>query len=218
MGNRAVIAYKESPIALYLHWNGGMDSVKPLLDYCKIAGFPKPDEYGNGFTQLAATAMNFIGDSGSIILSKDVSSDELNPGDNGIYWVDGNWDIVERETYDGFIEQDAHDYWTMLIEWREVQGRATTIPFEMLASDPATVEDVSTGDSVYVRAPRNEWEKVVVGEKYRMYGRAYAYVHNVVDGETQEGSKRKVFESESIRVVNQDKVAALNEALSKREK
>ena len=33
MGNRAVITTKERELALYLHWNGGRDTVEPLLRY-----------------------------------------------------------------------------------------------------------------------------------------------------------------------------------------
>ena len=31
MGNRAVITTKERKIGLYLHWNGGRDTVEPVL-------------------------------------------------------------------------------------------------------------------------------------------------------------------------------------------
>ena len=36
MGNRAVITTKERELALYLHWNGGRDTVEPLLRYCEL--------------------------------------------------------------------------------------------------------------------------------------------------------------------------------------
>ena len=36
MGNRAVITTKERKIGLYLHWNGGRDTVEPLLKYCEL--------------------------------------------------------------------------------------------------------------------------------------------------------------------------------------
>lgn len=218
MGNRAVIAHKGSPIAVYLHWNGGMDSVKPLLDYCKIAGFPAPSEYGDGFTQLATVAMNFVGDAGSVISAKDMTSEQLDPGDNGIYWIDNDWNIVERETYDGFAEQNVHDYWTMMIEWREVQGRGTAVPLHMLATDRATIEEVSTGDYIYARRNFSTWEKFLVGEEGESYGRKFFYVIPVVDGVVDKNSECKVFDSESIRVINPEKVEALHEALRNREK
>ncbi len=39
MGNRAVITTKERELALYLHWNGGRDTVEPLLKYCELQGY-----------------------------------------------------------------------------------------------------------------------------------------------------------------------------------
>ena len=39
MGNRAVITTKERKIGLYLHWNGGRDTVEPLLKYCELQGY-----------------------------------------------------------------------------------------------------------------------------------------------------------------------------------
>lgn len=42
MGNRAVITTKERKIGLYLHWNGGRDTVEPLLKYCELQGYRPP--------------------------------------------------------------------------------------------------------------------------------------------------------------------------------
>lgn len=36
MGNRTVITTAERKIGLYLHWNGGRDTVEPLLRYCEL--------------------------------------------------------------------------------------------------------------------------------------------------------------------------------------
>lgn len=39
MGNRAVITDAEKKIGLYLHCNGGRDTIEPLLAYCKLKGY-----------------------------------------------------------------------------------------------------------------------------------------------------------------------------------
>lgn len=39
MGNRAVITTPDKNLALYLHWNGGRDTVEPLLKYCELQGY-----------------------------------------------------------------------------------------------------------------------------------------------------------------------------------
>ena len=48
MGNRAVITTPERKVGLYVHWNGGRDTIEPLLRYCELKGCrdPAKDEYG----------------------------------------------------------------------------------------------------------------------------------------------------------------------------
>lgn len=43
MGNRAVIITPDKNLALYLHWNGGRDTVEPLLKYCELQGYRPPE-------------------------------------------------------------------------------------------------------------------------------------------------------------------------------
>lgn len=42
MGNRAIITTPERELGLYLHWNGGRDTVDPLLKYCELKGYRSP--------------------------------------------------------------------------------------------------------------------------------------------------------------------------------
>ena len=48
MGNRAVITTPQRKVGLYVHWNGGRDTIEPLLRYCELKGYrdPAKDEYG----------------------------------------------------------------------------------------------------------------------------------------------------------------------------
>ena len=48
MGNRAAITTPERKVGLYVHWNGGRDTIEPLLRYCELKGYrdPAKDEYG----------------------------------------------------------------------------------------------------------------------------------------------------------------------------
>lgn len=48
MGNRAVITTPERKVGIYLHWNGGRDTIEPLLKYCELQGYraPSHDDYG----------------------------------------------------------------------------------------------------------------------------------------------------------------------------
>lgn len=96
MGNRAVITTKAKQIGVYLHWNGGRDSVEGFLTYCKEAGFRPPSQDCYGWARLAQVIANFFGDSGlsvGVDLYRNLDTDN---GDNGVYIIDG-WEIVGRE-------------------------------------------------------------------------------------------------------------------------
>lgn len=45
MGNRAFIRFVGEDAGIYLHWNGGRDSVEPMLEYCRLKGY-RFDDYG----------------------------------------------------------------------------------------------------------------------------------------------------------------------------
>lgn len=42
MGNRAAITAAERKIGLHLHWNGGRDTVEPLLRHRELKGYRAP--------------------------------------------------------------------------------------------------------------------------------------------------------------------------------
>ncbi len=55
MGNRAVITTEDKQMGVYLHWNGGRDSVEAFLDYCDLQGFRR--EYAENKTDAGATEL-----------------------------------------------------------------------------------------------------------------------------------------------------------------
>ena len=114
MGNRAVITNKDRQIGVYLHWNGGRDSVNAFLTYCKIAGYRDlTSDPTYGFARLTQVISNWFGGNLSVgvnVLSK-LDCDNF---DNGMYIVDG-WDIVGREYHEG-EEQDEYDLEEMLLD------------------------------------------------------------------------------------------------------
>lgn len=96
MGNRAVITTEDKKLGIYLHWNGGRDSVEAFLRYCDLRGFrpPNSDEYG--WARLCQVIANFMGAGGlSVGISPYTDDRRMDPGDNGIYVVRG-WEIVDR--------------------------------------------------------------------------------------------------------------------------
>ena len=66
MGNRAFIysaneRHNRRTLGVYLHWNGGPDSVVPLIKYCKLRGFRMFDNGGDGLARLVQVMGNFLG-------------------------------------------------------------------------------------------------------------------------------------------------------------
>jgi len=100
MGNRAVIAFvndkgeqDKNSVGIYLHWNGGRDSVEGFLQTAKDYGLRS----GNyGVARLTQIIANGIG--GTLSLGVDMLKNlDCDNYDNGVYWVDQNFDIVDRE-------------------------------------------------------------------------------------------------------------------------
>ena len=42
MGNRCTITRPQKDVYIYLHWNGGRDSVEAFLEYCRLPQLPQP--------------------------------------------------------------------------------------------------------------------------------------------------------------------------------
>ena len=111
MGNRAVITTKDKRVGVYLHWNGGRDSVEAFLTYCKLKGYRSPDKDDYGWARLCQVIGNWFG--GGLSVGIDVYSflDKDN-GDNGVYIIE-NWEIVGREFFNG-REQQVYSLLDML--------------------------------------------------------------------------------------------------------
>ena len=115
MGNRAVITTKENMdnngIGIYLHWNGGRDSVRAFLKYCELKGYRAPSEDNYGWARLCQVIGNFFGGTGSLGIDT-VNHLDCNNWDNGVYLIEG-WEIVGRMYFDG-EEQDYYELIKML--------------------------------------------------------------------------------------------------------
>lgn len=105
MGNRAVITTKAKKLGVYLHWNGGRDSVEAFLKVCKQLGYRPPESDSYGFARLCQVIGNYFGGTSSlgIDLYENVDTDN---GDNGVYVIE-NWEIVERLHFTG---QEQNEY------------------------------------------------------------------------------------------------------------
>lgn len=126
MGNRAVITTKEgdknNKIGVYLHWNGGRDSVRAFLKYCEMRGFRYPESDNYGWARLVQVIANFMGGEGLSVGVDRVYNLDCNNFDNGTYLIE-KWEIVDREYYEG-LEQDEYDLQEMLIAIDEAQPKS----------------------------------------------------------------------------------------------
>ena len=112
MGNRAVITTRDKKLGVYLHWNGGRDSVEGFLKYCKLKGYRCPENDCYGWARLCQVIGNFFGGDCSVGIDLYDRLD-LNNGDNGVYIIE-NWEIVDREFFTG-EEQNSYDAQEVLI-------------------------------------------------------------------------------------------------------
>ena len=100
MGNRAVIQMQNEDVGIYLHWNGGRDTVEPLLDVAREYGV-RGDDYGIArLAQIFGNAFDGILGMGVATLDK-LDRDNY---DNGTYVIDSKFNIVERlfQRYPGY--------------------------------------------------------------------------------------------------------------------
>ena len=105
MGNREVIQMVGEQVGIYVHNNGGLDTIQPLLDVAKEYGL-RGDDYG--MARLTQMLGNLFGGILNIGIDKLENLDKNNY-DNGTYVISRNFNIVERLFFDG-EEQNYIDY------------------------------------------------------------------------------------------------------------
>lgn len=147
MGNRAVITTKAMDIGVYLHWNGGRDSVEAFLRYCKEKGYRPPETDCYGWARLCQVIGNFFGGSNSIGIDK-VERLNCNNGDNGMYIIE-NWEIVGRKCFDG-REQNEYRLLDMLLAIDECQPLSEQLGKVWLTAKDYTPGELSIGDTVLI--------------------------------------------------------------------
>ena len=112
MGNRAVITIKEKDTpqedwnSLYLHWNGGRDSVEPFLHVAKLYGIRCNSDSSYAIARLSQLIGNTLG--GTLSLGVGAYKCLDTESDNGVYVVK-DWEIVDRLNYEGY-EQSEYNF------------------------------------------------------------------------------------------------------------
>ena len=135
MGNRAVVTFanrnqvekyvkdasrlmhlegyvKDHPYAIgvYLHWNGGYDSIKPFCMACKELEYRGPVRDNYGIACFIQLVRNFFGMDGLSVGVDVLSRLDCNNGDNGVFVVDDEWEIVGRE-YEQYEQTKNNAYY-----------------------------------------------------------------------------------------------------------
>ena len=158
MGNRAVITTKNKKIGVYVHWNGGRDSIEAFLKYCELQNFPSPEKDYYGWARLCQVISNFFEGGLSIGIDEYYKLDVDN-GDNGTYIIK-DWQIIGREHFEGF-EQNEHDLEQMLIAIDKAQPKHMQLN-EFLNAEEIEPKDLQIGDEVFVYSYRGAYEKFTV--------------------------------------------------------
>lgn len=174
MGNRAVILNKNDMLAdgkinpnqigVYLHWNGGRDSVSAFLKYCKLKGYRSPSTDCYGWACLCNVISNFFGDGMS--LGIDIASHlDCDNYDNGVYIID-RWEIVGR-LYNRSVEQSNYDVDSFVLELNErmpEQNRMDArVLKELLKAEEIPYQELTVGDVIWTQY-LGDWVKLIVAE------------------------------------------------------
>lgn len=177
MGNRAVITTPERKLGIYLHWNGGRDSVEAFLKYCDLRGFRAPDTDEYGWARLCQVIANYMGAEGlSVGISPYTTDVQENPGDNGIYVIHG-WEIVERIP-DGISEQMECPLDVMLHDIDDAQPKGQQLD-DFLDAKEVPTSQLKRGDRVFFLG---------VDGRYRAYEiKGFGPAGMVVNGRDVEG-------------------------------
>ena len=152
MGNRAIITGTDKKMAVYLHYNGGRDSVEAFLKYCDLQGYRGfPDDYA--YSRLCQVVGNFFAPGGMGVGISPYTDDEdmaCYADDNGVYVVDG-WDIVDRVyPHDNFKEQAEYELDDMLEAINDSQPDCMRIPKAAFFGKQLSIGEVSVGNEVMV--------------------------------------------------------------------
>lgn len=172
MGNRAIVKPEGRNIGVYLHWNGGVDSVTAFLKYCELKGYRSFSDDSYGIARFCQVVGNFFGGGLSLGIETDIYETEEAAEwiDNGIYVVK-DWEIVRR--IGGYASREGYDLNEMLHEI-DIKQPLTERLGEFLDAVETDISDIKVGDIVFVSGYNGNYEKhkvVGIGEDKIVNGR-----------------------------------------------
>lgn len=201
MGNRAIIRQAGQRTGVYLHWNGGRDSVEAFLEYCKMKGY-HGFETDYGLARFCQVVGNWFGGAHSIGIVTNVYDKDADDLDNGIYDVRG-WNIVRRIS-DLRREQAQYDLQEMLLSIDSAQPEKEQLGEKFLSAPFVPTIEIKIGDKVFVPnsidGTVKEYEVVGIGEDKWVNGHkalGVPFVNRYLnDGDYSSNVNNYLFESE----------------------
>ncbi len=159
MGNRAVITTQENfdknGVGVYLHWNGGRDSIEGFLKYMQLKGYRTPETDCYGWARLCQVIGNFFG--GTTSLGIDVVSRlDTDNHDNGVYIIKG-WEIADRKYHRG-VEQHEYKLDDMLLTIDKAQPKEEQLGEDFLKAPIMDTAVLQIGDMVYLQNYDGKYE------------------------------------------------------------
>lgn len=164
MGNRAVITTKDNfrnnGVGIYLHWNGGRDSVEAFMKYMELRMF-RPASSCYGWARLCQVIGNFFGGGLSLGIGK-VGELDINNGNNGVYIIaEDKWEIIDRKYFDG-IEQNKYPMLDMLLAIDGAQPVNEQLGEEFIKAEEVPASILVVGDIVFIPDYIGKYEKYEV--------------------------------------------------------
>lgn len=134
---------RKDKVGIYLHWNGGRDSVQAFLVYCNIKGYRDPAEDNYGMARLIQVISNFFGGSNSIGVDT-LNHLDCDNYDNGVYIIGPGWQIIDRVYFEG-QEQNGYDMLNMLQSINKAQPEKERLNEEELLEAYNKIKDKYKG-------------------------------------------------------------------------
>lgn len=139
MGNRAVITtapFATSNVGIYVHWNGGQASIEGFLKAARELGYRSPDQDKSyGIAGLAGLIWSFLGTDGMSVGIDRCAQLDCDNGDNGVYLIGKDWQIVGRVC----AESEA---WANEIDQQKTDAIAADIIAKVKAASEAKAPEV----------------------------------------------------------------------------
>ena len=144
MSNSAIIRFKDNYFCeVYLHWNGGIESIVGFLKYCELKGYRDGD-----FARFIQVVGNFFGGGNTIYLEK----------------FNSNIDIVNKKVDKNILTKQSFKELFRIIN--STQRKEEQLPEKLFDCKEVSVDDLKIGDTVFMYDSLyyNYNERVIVGK------------------------------------------------------